>query len=134
LLLGLCTWQAQAAPHGRYQVRAESVTDTVTGLTWQKDVGPAPLTWPDASAYCASLAIDAGGWRMPALKELLTLVDPHQLHPAIDPDAFPNTPHADFWATSAAVFAANNNWIVNFDTGESTALPRSSLSRVRCVR
>jgi hypothetical protein len=132
--MGLCTWQAQAAPRGRYQVGADSVTDTITGLTWQTAVDPAPMNWTDANAYCASLAIQAGGWRMPALKELLTLVDPRQLHPAIDPDAFPKTPNAQFWAASAAVFAANNNWVVNFDTGESTALPRSILSRVRCVR
>ncbi len=52
-----------------------TVTDLVTGLTWQQ-TPPAKMTWLDAFDYADQLAL--GGyddWRLPTIKELYSLID-----------------------------------------------------------
>jgi hypothetical protein len=85
------------------------VTDTVTGLIWQRcTVG---MAWNNESQSCDGAAtiftqwtdvLDyaktsrAGGWRLPNVKELFSIVDVQaQDPPVIDHVAFPNTP---IWA------------------------------------
>jgi hypothetical protein len=92
------------APAGRYTVSNGSVVDTKTKLTWQQVV-PAEVfqTLPDAQTYCAGLGATLGGagWRVPTVKELLSLVDYSQAAaPMIDPTAFPATPTDYFYTAS----------------------------------
>ena len=61
-----------APPGGRYQPAADLVLDTFTGLTWQKGVGPSPTSLAMLATYCSGLG---PGFRLPSIKELLTLVD-----------------------------------------------------------
>jgi hypothetical protein len=49
---------APGAPPGRYQITADTVFDTKTGLTWQRNM-PMPtggLVYAQARSYCAGLA------------------------------------------------------------------------------
>ncbi|MCW5211532.1 DUF1566 domain-containing protein [Desulfobulbus sp. TB] len=51
-----------------------TVTDNVTGLMWQKDMG-SKMTWSDANALATTLEL--GGytdWRLPTIKELYSLI------------------------------------------------------------
>ena len=51
-----------------------TVTDNVTGLTWEQSPNSGPSSWPQAQEYCESLSL--GGhddWRMPSLKELFSI-------------------------------------------------------------
>ncbi|RWX52030.1 hypothetical protein VU01_10499 [Candidatus Electrothrix marina] len=51
-----------------------TVTDNVTGLMWQQDMG-SKMTWSDANAQPSSLSL--GGhtdWRLPTIKELYSLI------------------------------------------------------------
>lgn len=80
------------------------VTDNLTGLIWQRcPVGTAwnagsetctgtatEFSWVEAQDYAASNR--TGGWRIPNVKELFSLVDFTTPSPAIDHVAFPNTP------------------------------------------
>lgn len=53
-----------------------TVTDTATGLVWQKGDSCRGMNWADALAYAAQL--DLGGhhdWRLPSAKELQSIVD-----------------------------------------------------------
>ena len=73
----------------QYVVSADglTVTDTITGLVWQRDGSDTragcitdgsnlTCTWTEAKAYCASLALGGvSDWRLPGMKELLTIVD-----------------------------------------------------------
>ena len=52
----------------------ETWQDPTTGLTWQATTGGNMLTSEDASEYCASLSLDGGGWRLPTIGELRTLI------------------------------------------------------------
>lgn len=63
-----------------------TVSDTTTGLMWQKGHQPNPTSWPDNLDYCEGLEI-AGhtDWRLPNIRELETLVDNTRYLPSIDP-------------------------------------------------
>ena len=82
----------------RYEVSADSVLDDTTGLTWQHPVDGGQYSWADAKTYCAGLG---GGWRLPSVTELQSIVDDTKQRPSIDETAFPNTPALAFWTSSA---------------------------------
>ena len=76
-----------------------TITDTVTGLMWQK-VDAGELTW--ASAVANASAQTTGGysdWRLPTPAELFSILN-HNNNPALDQTKFPNSNSADYWWTS----------------------------------
>lgn len=99
-----------------------TITDSSTGLTWQK-TGPSDTkTWQQALEYCEGLTL--GGhtdWRMPTLKELESLVDYSRHAPSINTAYFPNTAASWYWSsTSAAGYMAgtfDRMWGVSFSDG-----------------
>lgn len=125
-----------AAPGGRYDidVGAGTVKDNATGLTWQRAVSASPLLWGDAVTYCGSLG---SGWRLPAEKELETLVDVRVGNPGptVDSTAFPGTPSNVYWsATPHAANPASFAWYVDFRDGSSGTYNKGASRSVRCVR
>ena len=114
----------------------DTVQDDVTGLVWQKGVASG-LTWTDALAYCETLDVAGGGFRLPRRIELLSIVDHAEFSPTIDEAAFPDTPSGFFWtATPWAVSAMPpRSWIVNFADGltSNNGFQTGEYS-VRCVR
>jgi hypothetical protein len=107
-----------------------TITDKKTALEWQRNVLQAQDI-KTAAAMCKGLP--GGPFRLPTVKELLTLVDevPHEEFDgtrAIDRNAFPGTPIPRAFAT------LGSNWVVYFDTGRAesvTTLPNPLA--VRCV-
>lgn len=53
---------------------AATCFDPATGLTWQSPADGAARTWDDAVAYCDALPLDGGGWRLPKVQELRSLI------------------------------------------------------------
>lgn len=132
-----------------YTIGNGIVTDNFTHLTWQRSVDANAYAWLAAQNYCANLTLAGGGWRVPSIKELATLVDleapypgPLGVEPAIDTHAFPDTPATQFWSSTPLVGQTESAWYVDFyidDTwygggieldNEDAATP----DRVRCVR
>ena len=69
----------------------DTVQDTCTGLTWQRDTGngDATLSWGEALAYCEGLTLRGrDDWRLPNVTELFTLVNRGAENPAIYADDF----------------------------------------------
>ena len=133
----LATLRLQAdAPPQHYTVRDGTVRDNNTELTWQQTSDAAQRSWSDAAAYCTQLKLAGGGWRLPTLKELLTIVDPARTTaPVIDSKVFPGTPADTFW--SANSFAADTKyaWTIDFRYGNSAKdHAKSAGAYVRCVR
>jgi hypothetical protein len=129
-----------SAPAGRYTLGTETVVDTVTHLTWQRVAPTSTYAWADAKAYCAGLSLGgvaAGGWRLPRVLELLSIVDEGAVAPnlAIDATAFPNMPNPPwFWSSSPFVRYPGEAWYVDFDSGKNVGSDPSASSSVRCVR
>jgi len=73
-------------------------------------------------------------WRVPTLRELLSIVHHGTSNPAIDTTFFPNTQIFVYW--SSDVFASNPTvaWEVYFVTGDTNVSSRTIGSRVRLVR
>jgi hypothetical protein len=112
-----------------------TVHDNVTGLTWQRTLTTTTFSWADAKTYCTNLSDNGGGWRLPSIIELVSIVDYNLSNPAIDPTAFPGTPNSVFWSSSEKMTGVTGSaWYVVFDRGQSTQNPVGNLSRVRCVR
>jgi len=124
---------------------AKTVYDKVTGLTWQReplttggDSGDGNFSWGNALAYCAGLVL--GGqddWRLPGIRELLSLVWQKTNGTAIDAVAFPNTPAGNtigYWSATPFRGGSSLSWIVRFDIGSSSSEYLSGNGRVRCVR
>jgi hypothetical protein len=132
------------APTGRYVLASGVVTDTVTGLTWQQIPPGSGYPWSgaggpgSAQAYCQSLHLGGftSGWRLPSVKELVSIVDVYQGSPAVDPSAFPNTAtERPYWTSTLNAITAGGAWAVDFSTGAPNYYVTTSTSlNVRCVR
>jgi hypothetical protein len=120
-----------------------TVTDTITGLVWQRDgagtragcADGTTCTWAEAKAYCAALVLGgASDWRLPAPMELLTILDFTKSTPSIDLTAFPSTPADPFWTSLPDAVSSGFAWYVYFDRGDLGSIFATLSYRVRCVR
>lgn len=129
---------AKAKP-GRYVVDAkgETVLDTSTKLTWQRDGEVAGgRTWVEAGKYCKALAVAGGGWRLPTVVELHSLVDRGSLPATIDTTAFPLTAIKYYWSSTGPGLSTDTNaFFIYFGEGRVTWNSVTyAEGRVRCVR
>lgn len=133
---------------GRYDLSTAGLAlDTKTGLTWQRTAPGSRRKLADAQAYCATgTGLPGTGWRLPTIKELMTLVDFAKANKfRIDQTVFNaptdvGDPYSVFWsATSEAGKSpfqqfTSGTWSVYFDSGENNYTDSSGYSFVRCVR
>ena len=135
IALTLASTAQAKAPPGRFVVDAkgETVHDTWTQRTWQRVVVAGTYKSADAKTYCSELTLTGGGWHLPTMRELQSIVDRQQVNPAIDPVAFPSTPAVQFWS-STKHFSNFNIWNINFYYGTSDQHGTQDSFRVRCVR
>jgi len=116
-----------------------TVTDHVTGLMWPKDGNGLgcwngqTATWTEAIDYCESL--DFAGytdWRLPNVRELVSLINWGNYGPTIDTTVFINTNY-DYW-TSTPTDSSSTAWLVNFGTGHTYYYVRTTGLYLRAVR
>jgi hypothetical protein len=112
------------------------VEDMTTGLIWSAaDVGERHI-WADAKTAAAQLDLGSfRDWRLPTIKELLTLADYDQHSPAIDKTFFP-TCKADWYWTSTPYASSPGDcaWCVSFSYGNSYCNLQYFGGLVRAVR
>ena len=143
-------------PDNRYEAVAgavpagSEVLDTVTGLVWQRCVlgmawdgstctGRANLrTWVQALEATrtapASAAPGAGAWRMPDMKELVSLAETACVAPAINTTWFGAQPIGSVWSSTPDAHYVAFAWVVNFSDGVSFTGYKRSTGPVRLVR
>lgn len=95
----------------------QTVTDKDTGLMWQS-TEILPRKWENALAYCEKLQL--GGfddWRLPTIKELITLRNEKNTSPSIDTNYFPATRSAAYWTSTTFSGHPGFAWYVRFDNG-----------------
>ena len=107
------------------------VTDTKTGLVWQKTYETGK-TWQAALDYCENLTYAGySDWRLPDKNELASLVNYEKHNPASD---FPDMPSENFWSSSTSVYDTGRAWNVDFSLGTVRNYYKTVTSYVRCVR
>ncbi len=79
-----------------------TVTDTGSGLMWQKATAPGTYNWQEALSYCENLSLTGhSDWRLPNRNELHSLVDYSRYNPAIDPLLASNTVlSSNYWSSA----------------------------------
>lgn len=133
---------------GRYDLSTVGTArDTKTGLTWQRVAPGVRRKLAEARTYCATDAgLPGSGWRLPTIKELLTLIDfskPNKFR--LDETVF-NAPtdtgdsFSVFWSSTSLagkppfVQFTSGTWVVYFDAGRSWYVDSTGHCFVRCVR
>lgn len=125
-------------PDERFELSEYEVTDLRTGLIWQRcSVGQQwdgtnctgsaiYYTWPEA------LALASGGWRVPNINELLSIVETACANPAINSNIFPNTMVDRYWTSSPYNGLTVSS--VGFDYGYDGLRQKVDSSFARLVR
>jgi len=112
-----------------------TVTDTETGLMWQKDTAPGIYSWEQALAYADTLPL-AGydDWHLPNRNELQSIVEYSRHNPSIDP-IFASTVPSYYWSSTTYAYYPGLAWYVRFSDGCVDVDPKSSYGYcVRAVR
>ncbi len=110
--------------------------DNNTKLTWERDTSRLWMNASEAVAHCESLSIDGyNDWRMPYMKELVSIADYGEFRPAIDTHAFLNMPRmsSGIWALPISDHP-DHVWHVGFPDGHMMGQHTASTKLVRCVR
>ena len=128
-----CVRVVASAPAGKFAIDGDTVVDTRTDLTWQRLPPNAAYTWAEAKAYCESLDLEGSEWRLPTIKELMTIVDETRSAPAIDGAAFPDTTNDYAWTSSPVAGAESDAWAVSFRFGFDGSFGSTTKQHARCV-
>lgn len=162
-LCGVLTAYAQTCPNGLGKDTPDSrfspsnfgyAVDNQTGLVWMRCAlgqtfnnangscdGDATLySWQQALAAAKTLN-DNGGfssqrdWRVPNVKELMSIVEFGCNDPAVNANVFPNTLSEKYWSSTTYTLLPNNAWAPNFVSGSQfTADKQTNQFPVRLVR
>lgn len=122
------------APTGYTDNADGTVTDSVTGLMWEKTGTTTAMTQPAAVTYCATMATTGGhsDWRLPSRIELVSIVD-YGRNPRISP-LFTGTASSDYWSSTSSAENSSFAWFVHFGNGSTDVDDTSGMGNVRCVR
>ncbi len=126
-----------------------TITDHLTGLIWLEDANcSGGGAWQDSLDWIESFntsavactnyaAMTFSDWRLPNVKELLSLVDYGEWDPALPsghPFASVETLGANYWSSSSYFPFPNNGWGVSMLTGTATQSPKPAGGFVWPVR
>ena len=113
----------------------QSVCDKTTGHHWEQSPSTLTFNQENARAHCASLG---GGYRLPGIKELATVIDYSVGDQAALLNAgpfFSGLVFADYWtATPYAPMTPIVYWAINFRNGDFKIAHNSSSFLAWCVR
>ncbi len=97
------------------------VTNTETGLMWQDNAAAKEIErdWSGAKSYCQNLNFAGySDWRLPSIKELLTITDKNRYDPSII-NKFNNITSDSYWSSSEFQSSSDDAWSVYFGYGGS---------------
>ena len=126
--------------------RDGTVTDKLTGLTWTQDGTQYQIGWGNALTVCNDYSVgELDDWRLPNIRELLSLVDFEQSQPVL-PAGHPFTVQTEFdpvvgagpnyWSstTNATFDTKHDVYLVDMGTGMISIVNKGSIGYILCVR
>ncbi|MCW8328380.1 DUF1566 domain-containing protein [Photobacterium sp. SDRW27] len=139
-----------------------TVTEKITNRMWQQNIDYQRRNWEESIKYCENL--DYAGyddWRLPNIKEMVSIVNYNKTSPAIDEEFFPNTPVKYFFWTSTSDVAGptlfirplskrkkdqtpemldlrhtgdNEGWAMGYQIGSGYGMQKDNQFYNRCIR
>lgn len=124
-----------------------TISDLATGLMWQQADGGFP-TWEGAISYCETLSLgNYQDWRLPNMKELVSIIDETRYAPSLKTEFFPFfvcDANESNWSSTTDMYAPDfiytypNAFTVNLWSGDTWDDDKENiyypLPSVRCVR
>ncbi len=96
---------------GQTWANGDCTTGTITTHTWQEAL-QIPQTLNNAGGYSNNI-----DWRLPNIKELLSIIEVQCYEPAINETIFPSTSIYDYWSSSPTPEDSSYAWVVYFGYG-----------------
>ena len=94
-----------------------TVTDTITGLIWQKSDG-GEMTIENAITYCSNLILGSEtDWRLPNAHELFSIMNLQYSNPSLDASVFTTTTAQYWWSIDKQVNDITKIWATNAGGG-----------------
>jgi hypothetical protein len=123
----------------RVNTADDTVTDLVTGLTWERNAGFQVYPQDQANTPCDA---KGSGWRLPTRVELVSLVDFTVASPGPTMNkifandlVFANSADTRaFWTSSHAACNTLIGWLVDFSNGRTRQDKSNLPCKVRCVK
>lgn len=110
-----------------------TVTDELTGLTWQKTPNATAMIWEQALNYAEQLTLAGNtNWRLPNIKELQSLHDPALSNPAIS-SIFNSVGVRNYWSSTTLFNQNLKAWYWNTQFGITTYDLKTNSNYVLCV-
>jgi len=96
-----------------------AVLDKETGLVWEKQPSNYAWQWPGALNHCIDLYLGGrGGWHLPTIEQLMSLVDRSNAGPIKLPYDHPFiNVQQEYWVATSSVIDPTRAWHVYFDFG-----------------
>ena len=118
-----------------------TVTDQVTGLTWQGSES-GDLSFGNAKSYCDSLSLaGSSDWRLPDAHEAYSIQNLGRANPSIDTTVFGHSTAEYWWTSTRGLEVPGRIWVTNaggglgaHDTLESVTNGGVKHMHARCVR
>ena len=111
-----------------------TVTDNNTKLMWQQGEN-GDMNWEAALTCCENLELaEYDDWRLPNVKELVSITEETIYNPAIDTRYFSGTYSTNYWSSSTDVSNTSYAWFLFSFSGYVSYHPKTVSYYVRCVR
>jgi Protein of unknown function (DUF1566) len=121
-----------------------AVLDRETGLVWEKTLEVTTLSWSEAQNACISKNVGGrGGWKLPSIQELRSLMDPTVPfpgpalpagHPFIGVQSSDSEP-TPYWTSTTWGHDVSAAWFVDLDDGSAGILDKPQKAAYYwCVR
>lgn len=111
------------------------VCDNKTGYWWERSPSPSTFTWEEAINHCANLTLSGKTWRLPEIKEFISLVDYREFNPALpDGNPFMDVQSGRYWSATRDTRNPAHAWTVHVIDGPvDTSHPDITFNYAWCV-
>jgi len=111
-----------------------TITDTLTGLMWQKDT-IVDQSWKEALSTCHKLELAGySDWRLPGKEVLRSIVDYTQYAASLNNQYFPQSASTAYWTSTSDQQQPSQAWCIHFQYGNDLSRSKNQLYAVRAVR
>jgi hypothetical protein len=92
-------------------------------------------SWCAAQSYCDALVLGTySDWRLPNIKEIISIIDFSRNNPAISTSFSSAFSSYNYWSSTPSISDISKAWILYFLNGNPGELVKYTHSYVRCVR